>query len=105
MKTVKEIYIMNKKIILLVAVLLIITVVFVACKGKSDVEGTTESTTETTMESENNSESDDGDLILSPDISDVEILDENFGSGEGFYIDGGSGELQGEDSIDWNELG
>jgi hypothetical protein len=41
---------MNKKIILLVAVLLIAAIVFVACKSNGDVEEPTESTTESTTE-------------------------------------------------------
>ena len=94
---------MNKKIILLVAVLLIVAVIFVACKGKGDVEEPTESTTESTTETTTGSLiSDFSDGDNTPIIP--EIYDENAFSGEGDIIIGGQENSTGEDSIAWEEV-
>ncbi len=94
---------MNKKIILVVAILLIVAVVFVACKGKEDVEATTESTTEAEETTE---------LILQ-DFSDgdtppaiiPEIYNENTTAGEGdVIVIGGQEDGDTEDSISWDEV-
>ena len=90
---------MNKKIILLVAVLLIVAVVFVACKGKGDVEESTESTTESTTGSLISDFSDDMGSSIIPGI-----YDENAFSGEGDIIIGGQENSTGEDSIAWDEV-
>ncbi len=104
---------MNKKIILVVAILLIVAVVFVACKGKGDVDETTESTTESTIESttESATESTTGELIIG-DMSDEDfntlipgVIGDGSVSGEGdIYIGGESDDTSGEDSIGWDEI-
>lgn len=96
---------MNKKIILLVAVLLIVAIVFVACKGKGDVEETTESTTESTTEA-TSSKVEIGDVSDEElEIIVPEVYDENAMSGEGvIHVGGDSGEQSGEDSISWSEI-
>ena len=94
---------MNKKIILVVAILLIVAVVFVACKGKGDVEETTESTTESATESTS-------ELIIQ-DMSDEEfntlipgiIGDDMSGEGD-IHLGGASDDASGEDSIAWDEI-
>ncbi len=98
---------MNKKIILLVAILLIVAVIFVACKGNKDVEETTESTTESTTETTEsttgsllNDFSDDEDSFIIPEL----ITDEDESSTDtGFYI-GGATDDGGEASISWEEI-
>lgn len=100
---------MNKKIILLVAVLLIVAIVFAACKGKTDVEEPTESTTESKVESTNEPTS--GELIIG-DISDEDFntlipgtFEDGDMSGEGvIHVGGDSNESSGEDSISWSEV-
>lgn len=108
---------MNKKIILVVAILLIVAVVFVACKGKGDVDETTESTTESTTETttetttESAIESTTGELIIG-DMSDEDfntlipgVIGDGSVSGEGdIYIGGESDDASGEDSIGWDEI-
>ncbi len=101
---------MNKKIILAVAILLIVAVVFVACKGKGDVEEPTESTTKSTTESK-----------TEPTTVDLEIYDmsgDGVGTGiipgvieEGdmsgddiIHVGGDSNGQDGEDSISWEEV-
>lgn len=92
---------MNKKIVLLVAVLLIVAVIFVACKGRDDVEEPTESTTESTSSRlELHDVSDELDSGIIPDIY---MEDDAWGEGD-IAIGGNSGEQSGEDSIDWNEI-
>ncbi len=95
---------MNKKIILVVAILVIVAVIFVACKGNNDVEEPTESTTETTIEIENGSESYDGDLILSPGGDDDEYFDDTVDFGKGDIVIGGQENNAGEDTIGWDEI-
>lgn len=90
---------MNKKIILLVAILLIVAVVFVACKGKGDDEKITESTTETTSEFVLHDYSDDNDSPIIPELFDDEMV-----AGEGDIIFGDEENVQGEDSISWDEM-
>ena len=94
---------MNKKIILVIAILLIVAIVFVACKGKDDIDENTESTTETTETT---------DLILQ-DFSDgdtppqiiPEIYNENTTAGEGdVIVIGGQENSDTEDSISWDEV-
>lgn len=97
---------MNKKIILLVAVLLIVAIAFVACKGKGDVEEPTESTTEsttepTTVDLEIYDMSDDGvgtgiipGVIEEGDMSGDDII----------HVGGDSNGQDGEDSISWEEV-
>lgn len=95
---------MNKKIFLLVAILLIIAIVFVACKGKGDVEEPTESTTETTETTSGsllNDMSDGGDSLIIPEIYDGN----SFGDEDDVLVIGGdSNESSGEDSISWSEV-
>lgn len=97
---------MNKKIILLVAVLLIVAIVFVACQGKGDVEeptvSTTESTTEpTSVDLEINDMSDGG---LGTGIIPG-VFEEGDMSGDGIiHVGGDSNEEDGEDSISWEEV-
>lgn len=96
---------MNKKIILLVAVLLIVAIVFVACKGKNDAEETTESTTETTESTSVNIELDD----MSDGDFDMGIIPEVYDENETVDMDnviviGGQENATGEDSISWNEV-
>ncbi len=94
---------MNKKIILLVAVLLIVAIVFVACKSNGDVEEPTESTTESTTETTSGSLI--GDISDGMDSSIIpEIYNENAFSGEGDIIIGGQENNTGEDSIAWDEV-
>ncbi len=91
---------MNKKIILLVAVLLIVALVFVACKGNDNDESTTESTTESTVaEVEINDMSDE----LDSDILSGVIVEGDM-SGEGIINVGGQESTDGEDSISWDEV-
>ncbi len=100
---------MNKKIILLVAVLLIVAVVFVACKGKGDVdEPTTDSPTEPTSGNsiiidDKSDELDSGILpgvIVDGDMSGDDVI--NIGGQEGNNNDNNSN--SGEDSIEWNVI-
>ncbi len=72
---------MNKKIILLVAVLLAVAIVFVACKGI---------------------EINDGFSGMGSDLPGV-IVDDDM-SGEGVINIGGQEENNGEDTIEWNEI-
>ena len=92
---------MNKKIILLVAVLLIVAVVFVACKGKGDVEGTPETTITDVKESE--TENDNKDEFVIGTGEDVVFDDEIVYSEDDLFI-GDSENPKGEDSISWDEL-
>ena len=91
---------MNKKIILIVAILLIIAVIFAACKGNND-----EDPTETTVKIENTTESDSENSLISPG-ADVEFAGDDFDIDLGdVIVIGGQESNQGEDSLDWNELG
>ena len=92
---------MNKKIILLVAVLLVVAIVFVACKGKGDNEDPTESTTESTSSTvELNDIGDQLDNSIIPSV-----YNENSFSGEGvIHIGGDSSAQDGEDTIEWDEV-
>ncbi len=92
---------MNKKIILLVAVLLIVAVVFVACKGKDDVEGTPETTITDVKES--GTENDNKDEFVIGTGEDVVFDDEIVYSEDDLFI-GDSENPKVEDSISWDEL-
>lgn len=91
---------MNKKIILLVAVLLIVAIIFVACKGKDDV-GTPETTISDVNESGTENESKDEFVIGTGE--DVVFEDEIVYSDDDLFI-GDSENSKGEDSISWDEL-
>ncbi len=96
---------MNKKIILLVAVLLIVAVVFVACKGKGDVdEPTTDSPTSgsSIIIDDKSDELDSGILpgvIVDGDMSGDDVI--NIGGQEG---NNDNNSNSGEDSIEWNVI-
>lgn len=91
---------MNKKIILLVAVLLIVAIIFVACKGKDDVDGTTESTTESTdVNIELNPAGDEVENTIIPEIFEDEIV-----IGEDDIVFGDEEDVTGEDSVSWDEI-
>ncbi len=95
---------MNKKIILLVAVLLIVALVFVACKGKGDGdETTTEPTVETTESTSPSIEIEDAGDALDSGILPGVIVDGDM-SGDGVINIGDQEEENSEDSIGWDEI-
>lgn len=93
---------MDKKWILAIILLLVVSLVFVACKGNDDVEDPTESTTESTTETTS------GQFEIKP-ITDEEIGNSlvpevNDGSFPKGDIIIGDGNTSGEDTISWNDV-
>lgn len=101
-KTSKEIKIMNKKIIFVVAILLLVAVAFVACKGNEDT-GVTESTTESTTEIDSeivlhDPSADEGQTLI-PELYDPDAEDD-----EDILYFGDEEDASKGDSISWDEI-
>ncbi len=90
---------MNKKIILVIAILLIVAVVFAACKGNGDEE-ISESTTETTSDIVLYDPYNDSNVELMPDESEDETVN---GDGDILYF-GDEEDAPKEDGISWDEM-